>query len=97
MHSGGQSPKSRKVGGEERIDLKRRLLYRTIASEKTSVKKDNADPFFAARAEASGTHPTWKFHKFLIGRDGLLISDYSPRTQPYDDKLVAAIEQALAK
>ena len=65
--------------------------------EKTSVKKDNADPFFAALADSSGTYPTWNFHKFLIGRDGQLISDFSPRTQPGDDKLVAAIEQALSE
>ena len=65
--------------------------------EKTSVKKDNAAPFFVALAETSGTYPTWNFHKYLIGRDGVLISEFSPRTQPYDDKLVSAIEQALSE
>ena len=65
--------------------------------EKTTVKKDNAHPLFVALADASGTYPKWNFHKYLIGRDGMLISDYSPRTQPYDDDLVAAIEQALGR
>jgi glutathione peroxidase len=65
--------------------------------EKTSVKKENANPFYTALAESAGTYPTWNFHKYLIGRDGKLISDFSPRTQPYDGKLVAAIEQALGK
>ena len=88
----GQEP-----GTEENIEEFCRLTYGVEFPmfEKTSVKKDNADPFYAALAESAGTYPTWNFHKYLIGRDGELISDFSPRTQPYDEKLVAAIEQAL--
>ena len=88
----GQEP-----GTEENIEEFCRLTYGVEFPmfEKTSVKKDNADPFYAALAESAGTYPTWNFHKYLIGRDGELISDFSPRTQPYDDKLVASIEQAL--
>jgi glutathione peroxidase len=90
----GQEP-----GTEDQIEEFCRLTYGVEFPmfEKTSVKKANADPFFAALADSSGTYPTWNFHKFLIGRDGVLISDFSPRTQPYDDKLVAAIEQALSE
>ena len=90
----GQEP-----GTEEEIEDFCRLTYgvRFPMFEKTTVKKDNASPFFAALADASGTYPTWNFHKFLIGRDGQLISEFSPRTKPYDDKLVAAIETALGQ
>ncbi len=90
----GQEP-----GTEEKIEEFCRLTYGVEFPmfEKTSVKKKNANPFYAALAEAAGTYPTWNFHKYLIGRDGNLISDFSPRTQPYDDKLVAAIEQALGE
>jgi len=90
----GQEP-----GTEEKIQEFCRLTYGVEFPmfEKTSVKKKNANPFYAALAESAGTYPTWNFHKYLIGRDGKLISDFSPRTQPYDDKLVASIEQALAK
>jgi glutathione peroxidase len=63
--------------------------------EKTTVKGDGAHPFYAALADASGTYPTWNFHKYLIGRDGNLIAEFSPRTKPYDDALVAAVKQAL--
>ena len=89
----GQEP-----GTEEDIEEFCRLTYgvQFPMFEKTTVKKDNASPLFAALADASGTYPTWNFHKFLIGRDGQLVSDFSPRTQPYDDKLVTAIESALA-
>jgi glutathione peroxidase len=90
----GQEP-----GTEDQIEEFCRLTYGVEFPmfEKTSVKKDNADPFFAALADSAGTYPTWNFHKFLIGRNGELISDFSPRTKPYDDKLVAAIEQALSE
>jgi glutathione peroxidase len=48
-------------------------------------------------AKAAGTYPTWNFHKYLIGRDGKVITEFSPRTQPYDSELVAKLEQALAE
>lgn len=64
--------------------------------EKTTVKGDDAHPFFQALATLAGTSPRWNFHKFLIGRDGKLISDFAPATDPYDDALVGAIETALS-
>jgi glutathione peroxidase len=64
--------------------------------EKVTVKEGEAHPFFAELASASGTYPTWNFHKYLIGRDGRLIAEFSPRTQPYDDQLVSSIRSALA-
>ncbi len=89
----GQEP-----GTEEEIQEFCRLTYKVKfpMMEKTVVKKGgDAHPMYVALAEASGTYPTWNFHKYLIGRDGKLISEFSPRTKPYDDKLVAAIESAL--
>ncbi len=90
----GQEP-----GTEEQIQDFCRLTYgvRFPMFEKTTVKESNAHPFFAQLAEQSGTYPTWNFHKFLIGRDGELINEFSPRTQPYDAKLVADIEEALGR
>jgi glutathione peroxidase len=89
----GQEP-----GSEEQIEEFCRLTYgvRFPMFEKTTVKGDDAHPFYAALAEAAGTSPTWNFHKYLIGRDGQLIREFSPRTKPYDETLVAAVEQALA-
>ncbi|MEE4164174.1 MAG: glutathione peroxidase [Woeseiaceae bacterium] len=88
----GQEP-----GTEEEIQEFCRLTYKVKfpMMEKTVVKEGKAHPMYDALAEASGTYPTWNFHKYLIGRDGKLIAEFSPRTQPYDDKLVAAIETAL--
>jgi len=90
----GQEP-----GTEDQIEEFCRLTYgvQFPMFEKTSVKKNNAHPFFAALAESAGTYPTWNFHKFLIGRDGMLVSQFSPRTQPDDKNLVKAVEQALGR
>jgi glutathione peroxidase len=88
----GQEP-----GTEEQIEEFCRLTYgvQFPMFEKTTVREKNAHPFYAALADAAGTYPTWNFHKYLIGRDGRLITEFSPRTKPYDEKLVAAVEQAL--
>lgn len=88
----GQEP-----GTEEEIQEFCRLTYgvKFPMFEKTTVREDNANPFFAALAQEAGTYPRWNFHKFLIGRDGNFIGEFSPRTRPYDRRLVAAIEGAL--
>lgn len=88
----GQEP-----GTEEQIQDFCRLTYsiKFPMFEKVSVKKGDAHPFFAWLAEASGTYPTWNFHKYLIGRDGNLVTEFSPRTQPYDESLLAAIKTEL--
>ena len=88
----GQEP-----GTEEEIQDFCRLTYgvKFPMFEKTTVKKADAHPFFKQLAEASGTYPTWNFHKFLIGRDGKLIKQFSPSTKPFDPEVVATIEQAI--
>ena len=88
----GQEP-----GTEKQIQEFCRLTYkvRFPMFEKVSVKKDGAHPFFKELAAAAGTYPTWNFHKFLIGRDGELIREFSPRTQPYDEKLIEELRAAL--
>ena len=88
----GQEP-----GTEAEIQEFCRLTYsiKVPMFEKVTVKEGDAHPLFADLASASGTYPKWNFHKYLIGRDGNLITEFSPRTKPYDEKIVAGIEQAL--
>jgi glutathione peroxidase len=90
----GQEP-----GTEEEIQEFCRLTYgvKFPMFEKTSVREGDAHPFYVDLAKAAGTYPTWNFHKYLIGRDGKVITEFSPRTQPYDSELVAKLEQALAE
>ena len=89
----GQEP-----GTEEQIEEFCRLTYgvQFPMFAKTTVKGDQAHPFFKALADDSGKAPQWNFHKYLIGRDGQLIEQFSPRTQPNDQELVSAIQTALA-
>jgi glutathione peroxidase len=88
----GQEP-----GTEEQIQEFCRLTYsiKFPMFEKVTVKKGDAHPFFERLADDSGTYPTWNFHKYLIGRDGKLIAEFSPRTQPYDEGLLTAIKAEL--
>ena len=88
----GQEP-----GTEEEIQDFCRLTYsiKFPMFEKVTVKEGSAHPFFDELAAAAGTYPTWNFHKYLIGRDGELISQFSPRTQPYSDELLSSIKEAI--
>ncbi|MEJ2604460.1 MAG: glutathione peroxidase, partial [Gammaproteobacteria bacterium] len=81
----GQEP-----GTEDEIQEFCRMTYgvKFPMFEKTTVREENAHPFFRALAEAAGTYPQWNFHKYLIGRDGRLITAFSPRTKPYDQDVV---------
>ncbi len=89
----GQEP-----GTEAEIQEFCRLTYKVKFPmfEKVSVKEKNAHPFFADLAASAGTYPTWNFHKYLIGRDGNVITEFSPRTKPWNEKVVAEIRAALA-
>ena len=88
----GQEP-----GTEAEIQEFCRLTYKVKFPmfEKVNVKKGDAHPFYDQLAAVAGTYPTWNFHKYLIGRDGKLVAEFSPRTQPNNDALVAEIESAL--
>jgi len=62
---------------------------------KSSVKGPKANPLFAElsrQAEAPG----WNFHKYLIGRDGRLISSYSSLVSPQSKALKRDLDKALA-
>jgi glutathione peroxidase len=66
---------------------------------KISVKGDAQAPLYKYLT----THPSkeiagdveWNFQKYLVGRDGKVIAKFSPRTDPSDPKLTAAIDEAL--
>ena len=88
----GQEP-----GTEEEIQEFCRLTYSVQFPmfEKTTVKGGDVHPFYAQLGDESGTLPQWNFHKYLIGRDGKLIGEFNPRTEPYDDELLSEIKTAL--
>ncbi len=63
---------------------------------KSGVRGSDANPLFKALAARTGQQPGWNFHKYLVGRDGRVVAQYSSRTTPQDKALVRQIEQLLA-
>ncbi len=63
---------------------------------KSAVRGGDANPLFRQLAADSGRAPLWNFHKYLVGRDGKVIANYTSMTGPTDRSLVAAIERQLA-
>jgi glutathione peroxidase len=63
---------------------------------RTSVKGPQASPFYRQLADKTGTAPGWNFFKYLIGRNGEVISAYPSSVEPGDKRLVAQIEKQLA-
>lgn len=64
---------------------------------KTTVKGPNANPFFAELVKRSGTTPKWNFYKYLIDRSGREVVAFSSFTDPDDRKLLAKIDEFLAR
>ena len=67
-------------------------------AEKASVTGPNAAPFYKWAATELGPDnvPKWNFHKYLVGRDGRLITAFPSKVKPDDPQVMAAIEKALA-
>ena len=61
----------------------------------SSVRGDQANPFFRQLIAQGASAPKWNFYKYLIGRDGKLIESYSSMTAPDSRSLVSAIEKGL--
>ncbi|HYE39788.1 MAG TPA: glutathione peroxidase, partial [Ramlibacter sp.] len=64
---------------------------------KSSVRGRDANPLFRQLAAQTGRSPLWNFHKYLVGRDGRVVANYSSLTRPDDPALVRALEQQLAR
>ena len=65
---------------------------------KLHVKGAEQHPLYAALTGANAKFPgeiKWNFGKFLIGRNGELLSRFEPKTTPDDPTVTAAIEAAL--
>ncbi len=66
-------------------------------TEKTRVKGGKAHPFFKWMCETMGhvAKPSWNFHKLLTGKQGEPRAAFASRTEPHDQRLRTAIEDAL--
>ena len=64
---------------------------------KTSVSGKDASPLFKQLASATGTPPRWNFYKYIISRDGSVVTAFNSMTEPGSSKFLAEIEKQLAK
>jgi glutathione peroxidase len=62
---------------------------------KTKVRGPGANPLFAELARLAEA-PGWNFHKYLIGRDGRLVSSYSSAVSPNSRRLLSDLQAALS-
>ena len=68
--------------------------------DKIDVKGANQHPLYKELSGPNAKFPGnvgWNFGKFLVGRDGTVIARFKPGDRPDSDKVVKAIEKALAK
>ncbi len=63
---------------------------------KSSVRGPQANPLFRQLAQATGRQPLWNFHKYLIARDGSVVTSYTSLTGPDSSTLTKDIEKQLA-
>lgn len=66
---------------------------------KISVKGKDQHPLygFITSDPAVTGEIRWNFQKYLIGRDGMLITRFAPRVEPFSEDVRSAVEQALGK
>ena len=64
--------------------------------EKVETKSGKGQsPVYSALGEAAGELPKWNFGKYLVGKNGEVISFFSHNVEPEDPKVVQSIEAAL--
>ncbi|MDP3919246.1 MAG: glutathione peroxidase [Candidatus Omnitrophota bacterium] len=90
---GGQEP-----GTEAEIKKFCSLKFDVTFPMFSKIKVTGGDihPLYAYMTEEAGDKIAWNFNKFLIGREGQVIAKYGSRTEPFDTKLVAKLEELLA-
>jgi glutathione peroxidase len=91
--------KGQEPGSEKEIQEFCTLTYgvKFPMFEKVAVTGDNATPLYRSLAQATGTAPGWNFHKYLIGRDGRVVANFSSKVTPEDPAVIEAIERELKK
>jgi glutathione peroxidase len=64
--------------------------------EPISVKGEEAAPLFRMLARETGEAPSWNFNKYLIDKQGNVVSHYGSTVSPSNKNLIKDIETALA-
>ena len=84
-------------GTEQEIVSFCRLTYavKFPMFEKISVSGASAHPLYQTLAANGGGYPKWNFHKYLVDREGNVVTSFPTRTEPQDPQIIEAIEQLL--
>ena len=61
----------------------------------TSIKGDEAHPFFKSLKEEEGFVPSWNFNKILIDANGKLVETWGSTTNPMSAKIISAVKSTL--
>ena len=64
---------------------------------KISVNGADKAPLYQYLTSTMGGDIKWNFTKFLVGRDGKILSRFEPEVEPESAQATAAIEKALGK
>jgi len=64
-------------------------------STTTSVKGNQAHPFYKALKNKTGFVPSWNFNKVLIDSNGNLAATWGSTTNPMSAKIIAAVKASL--
>ncbi len=88
---GGQEPGSNE---ENRQFCTRKYNVSVPMYSKISVKGSDQAPLYAYLTSKAG-EVKWNFTKFLVGKDGQIITRFDSAVAPESPELTAAIEKAL--
>lgn len=64
---------------------------------KVSVKGEDKIPLYTYLTENTGGDVKWNFTKFLVGKDGRIISRFESKVTPESSELTSAVEKALSE
>lgn len=59
------------------------------------VRGKKAHPFYKKLKAESGVEPTWNFNKYLISKEGKVVSTFKSGVKPDSEELITAIENIL--
>lgn len=60
--------------------------------EKISVKGEDRHPLYAFLEAKTGQVPDWNFAKYLIDKEGNVVTFFNAKTKPLDEKIIAKLK-----
>lgn len=62
---------------------------------KIDVKGDNISPIYKYLNEKANDEPKWNFHKYLVDKEGNLVTSYRSQVSPLDIKITENLDKLL--